>query len=213
MCWNAEVSLNTFIFGLISAAIVLSINKNELKLVLILMSATLIQLVEFFAWRNIDNKEAIKMISLFGMGVILLQLIFINSFNLKGNERIIVLTIIFISSLIALNHIINNNKLKMEKGVNGHLMWHWTDVPVPLLIILLSFYLYAGFRNKKLSFVFTLVTLLISLYTYYKYKTWGSMWCYISNILWLILIGKVVIEYISKIDLKIKMENKTNNEN
>jgi hypothetical protein len=204
MCWNAEVSLNTFIFGLLSAAIILFIDKTELKLVLILMSATLMQLVEFFAWRNIDNKEAIKTISLFGMGAILLQLILINSFNLKGNERIIVLTIIFISALIALNHIINNDKLKMEKGVNGHLMWYWTDVPLPLLIIFLSFYLYAGIRNKKILVIFSLATLLISLYTYYKYKTWGSMWCYISNIFWILLIAKVVFEYLYGAKLKIK---------
>jgi hypothetical protein len=190
MCWNAEVSLNTFIFGLVSAAIVLLINKNDIKFVLILLSATLIQLIEYFAWRNINNKEAIKIISLCGMGVILLQLLLINLLNLHGNERIIVLTIILILSLFAFYHVITNNKLKMEKGGNGHLMWHWTDVPLPLLIMILSFYLYAGIRNRKITLIFTFITLSISLYTYYKYKTWGSMWCYISNIFWIFLIIK-----------------------
>jgi hypothetical protein len=198
MCWNAEVSLNTFIFGLISAAIVLAINKNEIKLVLILLSVTSMQLLEYFVWRNINNKEVIKFLSLIGMGIILLQLIFINSFNLKGNERIIILTLIFLSTLFALNHIINNDKLKMEKAKNGHLMWHWTDIPLPLLIIILSFYLYAGIRNKDILFIFTFITLSISLFSYYKYKTWGSMWCYISNFFWLILIAKVIFEYLNR---------------
>ena len=198
MCWNAEVSLNTFIFGLISAAIVLAINKNEIKLVLILLSVTSMQLLEYFVWRNINNKEVIKFLSLIGMGIILLQLIFINSFNLKGNERIIILTLIFLSTLFALNHIINNDKLKMEKAKNGHLMWHWTDIPLPLLIIILSVYLYAGIRNKDILFIFTFITLSISLFSYYKYKTWGSMWCYISNFFWLILIAKVIFEYLNR---------------
>jgi hypothetical protein len=201
MCWNAEVSLNTFIFGVISAAIVLLINYNYLASVLILLSVSLMQLVEFFAWRNINNKKVIEWVSVFGISVILLQVLLLNIFYLKGKERIIVLIIILISSLFALVHIINNNKLKMEKAKNGHLAWSWADLPIPLLIIFFGLYLYAGFRNKNLTFLIALLLLLISLYNYYKYNTWGSMWCYYSNILWIILILYVILEYYKK-DLK-----------
>ena len=216
MCWNAEVSLNTFIFGVLSAVIVLSINKNELPRVLILLTIAAIQLVEYFAWKNINNKKIIKIISLIGICIILLQLIFLNAFYLKGKELIIILILLFITFIFSLIHIINNNKLRMNRAVNGHLAWHWVNVPLPLLILIFGFYLYSGIRNRNINVIFIIVLLSVSLYCYYKYKTWGSMWCYISNILWLILIVKVVFEYLKfnkKIDLKIKMENKTNNEN
>jgi hypothetical protein len=196
MCWNAEVSLNTFIFGVISAVIVLSINKNELPRVLILLTIAAIQLVEYYAWRNINNKKLIKIISLVGVCVILFQLIFLNAFYLKGNELIIILILLFITFIISLIHIINNNKLRMNRAKNGHLTWHWVNVPLPLLILIFGFYLYSGIRNRDINVIFIIVLLSISLYCYYKYKTWSSMWCYISNILWLILIVKVVFEYI-----------------
>jgi hypothetical protein len=198
MCWNEEVSLNTFIFGIVSAAIVLAINKNEFSNVLFLLSVTFMQLIEYFAWRNINNKEAIKFISICGMVLILLQLIILNTFNLQGNERIIILIILFITSLLALIHIVNNNKLQMNKAINGHLAWHWVDLPIPLLIVLLSLYLYSAIRNKEIIILFLIIILLsISLFSYYKYKTWGSMWCYISNIFWLVLIAKVIYEHLN----------------
>jgi hypothetical protein len=198
MCWNEEVSLNTFIFGIVSAAIVLAINKNEFSNVLFLLSVTFMQLIEYFAWRNIHNKEAIKFISICGMVLILLQLIILNTFNLQGNERIIILIILFITSLLALIHIIKNNKLQMNKAINGHLAWHWVDLPIPLLIVLLSLYLYSAIRNKEIIILFLIIILLsISLFSYYKYKTWGSMWCYISNIFWLVLIAKVIYEHLN----------------
>jgi len=198
MCWNEEVSLNTFIFGIVSAAIVLAINKNEFSNVLFLLSVTFMQLIEYFAWRNIHNKEAIKFISICGMVLILLQLIILNTFNLQGNERIIILIILFITSLLALIHIVKNNKLQMNKAINGHLAWHWVDLPIPLLIVLLSLYLYSAIRNKEIIILFLIIILLsISLFSYYKYKTWGSMWCYISNIFWLVLIAKVIYEHLN----------------
>lgn len=199
MCWNAKVSLNTFIFGLISAAVVLAINKNEINTVLFLLSVTSMQLLEYFAWKNINNKEAIKIISIVGMFLILLQLIFINLFNLKGNERIIILIILFSVSLFAIVHIVNNNKLKMYKAKNGHLAWIWADLPIPLLIVFFSLYLYSAIRNNEIIILFLIITLLsISLFSYYKYKTWGSMWCYISNFFWVILIAKVIFEYLNR---------------
>jgi len=196
MCWNAEVSLNTFIFGVISAIIVLLLDQNHLPMVILLLSITFMQLVEYFAWRNINNKEAIKLISLSGMCLILLQIIIINIIYLQGNERIIILILILLLSLVVLVYDINNNKLSMEKAVNGHLTWEWANVPIPILIMVFIFYLYGGLKKRDLSFIFVSILLIISLYSYYKYKTWGSMWCYFLNILWVFLIAKLLLNKI-----------------
>jgi len=48
MCWNAEVSLNTFIFGCISAILVYRLGIIENKYILIVLSFTSIQILEYF---------------------------------------------------------------------------------------------------------------------------------------------------------------------
>ena len=57
MCWNAEVSLNTFIFGTILGIVAIIINKYPLSTLLLVYTISLIQLMEYFAWRNIHNKK------------------------------------------------------------------------------------------------------------------------------------------------------------
>ena len=47
MCWNAEVSLNTFIFGVISMIIVLILNKISYITILFTLTLTLIQFYAF----------------------------------------------------------------------------------------------------------------------------------------------------------------------
>jgi hypothetical protein len=90
----------------------------------------------------------------------------------------------------------------MYKAKNGHLAWIWADLPIPLLIVFFSLYLYSAIRNNEIIILFLIISLLsISLFSYYKHKTWGSMWCYISNFFWVILIAKVIFEYYKK-DLK-----------
>lgn len=195
MCWNAEVSLNTFIFGLVCGSIIFFIDIKHLPKVIILLCITSMQLVEYFAWKNINNKEAIETVSGFGLLSIFAQLLIINNIYLKGNERIIILILLLSSSLITLDYVIKNDKLKMEKGINGHLYWHWLDIPVILILLMIFFYLYAGFRKKFIIFIFASILLIISLYSYYKYKTWGSMWCYYSNLMWLLVLSFAVLEY------------------
>jgi len=204
MCWNAEVSLNSFIFGAISFIIVIAINTIDYKYLLLPLAVTSMQLIEYFAWKNINNKTAIAFISLMGMSVILLQLLIINITILHGKELIIVLIALLLASLVVLTYVLNNNKLRMEKGINGHLVWYWADVPLPLLIFILSFYFYVSFKNNgkfKLIIIMAFILLLISIYSYYKYKTWGSMWCYYSNYGWIFFIGYSLLNlYKSKIE-------------
>ena len=40
--------------------------------------------------------------------------------------------------------------------------------------------------------VYTSITLGISLYTFYRHNTWGSMWCWIVNAIILFVCGKVI---------------------
>jgi hypothetical protein len=193
MCWNAEVSLNTFIYGTISAIIVLSLNKIPIRTILLVYTVSLIQLMEYFTWKNINNNELIHYLSITGAFILLLQVLLITNNNLKNKEQLFSYIFIFILTIIAFYHNFENKKFHMEKGENGHLKWLWADLPIPLLISGLLLWIYPPIRNKNyISTLFIIITLTISFYYYYKYKTWGSMWCYIGNSFWILLIMKSI---------------------
>ena len=194
MCWNAEVSLNTFIYGTIAAIIVLSLNKIPIRSILLVYTVSLIQLMEYFTWKNINNNEVVHYLSITGAFILLLQVLLITNNNLKNKEQLFSYIFIFILTIIAFNHNFENKKFHMEKGENGHLKWLWADLPVPLLISGLLLWIYPPIRNKSyISTLFIITTLTISFYYYYKYKTWGSMWCYIGNLFWILLIMKSIL--------------------
>jgi hypothetical protein len=193
MCWNAEVSLNTFIYGTIAAIIVLSLNKIPIRTILLVYTVSLIQLMEYFTWKNINNNEIVHYLSITGAFILLLQVLLISNNNLKNKEQLFSYIFIFILTIIAFYHNFENKKFHMEKGDNGHLKWLWADLPIPLLISGLLLWIYPPIRNKNyISTLFIITTLTISFYYYYKYKTWGSMWCYIGNLFWILLIIKSI---------------------
>jgi hypothetical protein len=77
----------------------------------------------------------------------------------------------------------------MKKGANGHLEWEWLEMPPIFLLGGLIFYILPFlFSGNYAGVIFTLITLLISLYYYYKYNTWGTLWCYFSNVIWIFFI-------------------------
>jgi hypothetical protein len=191
MCWNAEVSLNTFIFGIVSAIIVLILNKLKYHLVLILLSFTSIQLLEYFAWKNLNNKKVIRILSIIGIQIIFIQLLLLNYYLPPTQKQKIILTsAVVITYILFLLFQFPYVKLDMEKSkINKHLIWHWLDLPLFWLVIGFLFYLIPCYlTNNIYVFTFGILTLTFSLYNYYKYKTWGSMWCYISNSLWIFAI-------------------------
>ena len=73
MCWNAEISLNTFIFGCISAIIVYLLGVVNINIIIILLSFTSMQLLEYFIWQNIDNIKINEILSKIGLFIIGIQ--------------------------------------------------------------------------------------------------------------------------------------------
>ena len=196
MCWSAEVSLNTFILAIISFCIVVSFNRFPMINAFIVLSISLMQLYEYFVWKNIHNKKIIHYLSFFGPLVILLQVLLINYAFLRDNERNIAILLIIIIAIICMIYNYKNNKFDMEVGENKHLIWYWADLPAILLILICFFYLYPlTTKQNIIPFIYGLITLLISFYYYYKYKTWGTMWCYFTNLIWIVLIIKTLYLY------------------
>jgi hypothetical protein len=198
MCYNATVSLNTFIFG-VSVAILAHYTKIiPYYGILILLSITSMQLLEYFAWTYYDNPLINKILSLIGLFIIFIQVFLLNYYYPDPKTSKILLSFMFIFILLFLIFEFRNVNFSMKKGKNKHLIWYWLDLPIIWIIIGITFYLIPVFLTKNLSIIIsTIVILSISLYFYWRYKTWGTMWCYFSNFLWIFILFKIIYKYIN----------------
>jgi hypothetical protein len=189
MCWNADVSLKTFIIGSISALICLYLHEISEVTIMIVFSFTLIQLLEYFAWKYINDKNIIYYLSIIGQIIIFTQLFLLNYFvhNKKYQKGLMMAFFMYIFLYIIF--VLPKSKFNMKKGINGHLEWEWLKMPIIFLFLEFLLYSVSSLLNKNyLSLLFILITIFISLYNYYKYNTWGTMWCYFSNVLWFVFI-------------------------
>ena len=82
MCWNQHVSLNTFIFSLFVLLLIAYNNAytqykmpefNNIYVYLFFLSFISIQLIEFFIWRNINDKSLNQFFSIAGMLLVTVQ--------------------------------------------------------------------------------------------------------------------------------------------
>ena len=73
MCWNQSVSMNTFLFSLFAVLLSFSNGLIDNKMALLYLSFMSMQLVEYFAWGDINNKKKIELLSKVGFTLILLQ--------------------------------------------------------------------------------------------------------------------------------------------
>lgn len=185
MCWSAEVSIKTFLIGTISAIICLYLDKIPVSVIIISWSFTLVQLLEYFAWTYINDKKIIYYLSIIGLLLAFSQ-IFLMCYYVKNKKLQMGLFISLIIYTVAYCiFVIPKTKFNMKKGANGHLEWEWLAIPPIFALIFILFYIIPVLFSKNYAgVIFTSITALISLYYYYKYNTWGTMWCYFSNIIW-----------------------------
>ncbi len=194
MCWNAEVSLQSFIIGILSICIGFLFNV-PIPLLFFCMTIVLMQLIEYIVWTNYENKEINKKASIAAIGVLFLQPIAsIMTLQMYKLPMLISYLILSIFSLF----LFPETDLSMERAENGHLAWNWLH-PTPQTILSLTIYFIFLFvplllnKNFELLFI-ALLTLTASLYSYLRYNTWGSMWCWIVNLLVPGVIGYSIVK-------------------
>jgi len=184
MCWNETVSLNTFLFSLFGINFAYFNNVINGYECLFLYSFVSIQLLEYFTWKHLDNMETNRLLSQLGLFLIALQpILFIlipNNVKFKVKASLIILYILF----FFISGVLLNVDFSMTQAENGHLAWNWLKV-IPLytftwLTFLLVILLYI---KKYILFAIHVIVFLAIYYTYYKTNTWGSLWCWIANII------------------------------
>lgn len=192
MCWNPEVSLATYLFSVIPLVVLTFYYKViSFPLFLGVHSWISMQLIEFFLWIFIENAALNMFFSAVGLAVILSQPFFF-ILSMDGFQYMYHVLALYIFTVLVF---FSFHKVEFKTAVagNGHLLWKWIDFPAYFAFIWVAFlafrpfYLYFSNPAKNsielLALLFILGGFGISYYTFLESKTWGSMWCWMANIL------------------------------
>jgi hypothetical protein len=186
MCWNASVSLNTYILGLFCCLFAYFNNKISFLNVLFFQSFMLIQLLEYFIWSKQFSNSLLSKLSYI---LVLSQPFFgLLSSDISIKYSLVILYVFFVAALMSFNQW-SSIDFRSIPASNGHLSWHWLQIPLPWLIIWFLFLITKTVSNKEWFFaLFMTLAVSVSYILYNKTLTWGSLWCWISNVFSLYLI-------------------------
>jgi hypothetical protein len=199
------VSMNTFILGIFAILFAYFNKIIDIFQTIFIGSICLMQLIEYFLWRNIKNKKKNIFWSNAAVLVLFIQPI-LSILTIPKNPILLAFMAIYLSFILF--SIINrlNGKNKHNKidnfatiGKNKHLRWNWLAIS-PYRIFFYVFFLLAPllFWKDKFVFLVILATFVLSLIFFSKDGTWGSMWCWSSNIISLYLIYRVFSKELCK---------------
>ena len=176
MCWNQEISLNTFIFSSFVLGLIIYNNAytkykiNELNNVWVyvfFMSFILMQLIEFFIWRNVNNPLYNKIFTIMATLLLLVQpiatnMLFPTKYKSLQKSMLYIYLILMVPfatyKFLTMN--INSNVSKL-----GHLQWNMllynnTIEANVMMSIWLFFFLFPLFyQEKKYGLIFGCLTL------------------------------------------------------
>jgi len=208
MCWNPDISINTFIFVCVSLLFIYVTNTftkykspmfDNPLVYLLLLTVGSMQLIEFFLWKNLKNKKINEILSIISSFLVVLHMyilmIMIPNSTIRYN--ILLLYTLFLIIYFIYKQIYNPILYYTSIGKNGHLSWEWFNYKgyenIWIMIFLL-FYIIPLFliKNHILSF-FAITTMLISFFFYFKYNTFGTMWCWSFNLLFLYCIINILL--------------------
>lgn len=195
MCWNERVSLNTYIVAAFGTVFAL-MNGMPFNIVAWLHIFSLMQLVEYFIWKNINNPDWNQFFSSLGLLILVIEPI-ASMFLMKQGTLRNGIMLAYMLFLLLVLYLYYPWKPYTKIGVNGHLQWFWQNMDMPLLfnLIWVSFFLVPIFLAKYYILgTLGVVTVIITIITYNKAGTWGSMWCWIANAIWLFVIGFIAAD-------------------
>lgn len=208
MCWNENISLNTFIFSSIVLIFIWYNNTytqykvtefDHWSVYFFFFSYSSMQLVEYFLWKSIKAKDLVtnKIFSVIGwllIRVIQPLAVILTVPNKYLSIRNIILFIYFSILFIvsAYKQLYNPIEFITYVDKNTHLGWKWVELE-KYEKILGYLYLSLGFVLAIKLPIVTFITFLILLYCYFNYyMTWGSNWCSLLNSILLFFLIKIL---------------------
>jgi hypothetical protein len=200
--------MNTFIFSILTLLFIFITNtysKYKTKtfdnplVYLFIFEVALIQLIEFFLWKNLKNNKINNLLSRLACIIVMLQpytlMLMIKRINIK--YFLLSLYSLFLILIYINTSLHRKNSFHTSIGINGHLSWEWMnykEYEKIIVIIFILFYIFSSlFINNSLLFLFILVSMIISFIQYFNYNTFGSMWCWLSNMFLLYFIINIIL--------------------
>lgn len=208
MCWNKDISINTFIFSFLALFFIYYTNtftryKTPLFdnpiVYLFIFSVVSMQLIEYYLWRNLKNPFINKILSKLASFLFILQPFFLILIIPVLSTRYMML---FIYSLFMLTYLFYKkmySPINFHTSIskNGHLLWEFVNLKgyesVFAFLYLLIYISTVFIINNTLITLFLIPSFLISLFFYYRDNTFGTMWCWMSNLFLLFIIINILI--------------------
>lgn len=202
MCWNKDVSINTFVFTCFAICFIFFANtytkykidyfQKHLFYYPFIFSFSVMQLIEYYLWISIETKNT-KLnywFSILGLITILLQPIFallliINHINLRN--ILLLLYCINIFGYLLYSYLFHPIEFITTIGKNNHLKWNWLFIDNITMICLIVWFicLFIGFGLENSNIINCSILLVLAFFFIYKYwntQEWGSLWCFFVNI-------------------------------
>lgn len=195
MCWNKEISLNTFLF---SSFILLLVwynnNYTQYKvsgfenkwIYLFFISFFVMQLDEYFIWKNINNKFYNTLFTITAGLILLLQPIASSMLITDIKFRDLILKIYLLLFIPYGLYQLYSSKINTTISPLGHLQWNFGKINKNIKnffwVLWTFFFLFPLIYQKNfIAFLFGFLTLLLMIYNYFKDNSVSSMWCWIVN--------------------------------
>jgi hypothetical protein len=198
MCYSAESSIGTFLFVTLICIYLWKKGKNIYKAIsIILFVIALMQLLEFFIWKNIECDSKNQFISFFIPIILFLQPLIVATSVLYYQVGLLptyIYKLLIFIWILCLPFFINWMKDGFGKcttiGTKGNLSWPYANSSKPLhqcMQFLYNFILgisIVSLDTKWYGFFY----IIIATYSYYYIRqnyhhSWGSVWCNFVNIL------------------------------
>ena len=75
---------------------------------------------------------------------------------------------------------------------NGHLAWNWSKFSKPVMLIWFLFLSIKFIANKNwIIYTLVCISLVLTYVLYHKTNTWGSLWCWLANLVSFVLVYNV----------------------
>lgn len=192
MCWNQEVSLNTFLFSGFVLLLIIYNNAftkykieelNYVWIYLFLASFIFMQLIEFFIWRNMNDAFYNRVFSTMAALLLMVQPVFsimIIRSNIPLRNLLLVSYLVIAIPFSTFRFL--TKKFQSEKTKTGHMRWKYFEGEPIILITWLFFFLFSLVYEKFwIGILLGVCLLFISYYNYRHEHSMGSMWCWMAN--------------------------------
>ena len=204
MCFNEQVSIITYLSGLLGTALLYK--QNYKPEALFYAWVIQMQLIEFYLWRNqpckINTQSFNNNVNITKFGIIVnhlepiilwLAVIYLSKKKLPKEVNYYMIFFIIVSIVYTLNALKKIECTTVSEESKPHLHWKWNNQDFSsyyyaIFLIALALVSYYGLEKGTFNSVIIIMSFFVSFLVYREKHTVGAMWCFMAAFApWLIL--------------------------